>query len=86
MESEFEVAVKHKTTLGAIRNVCKCKIRFRDAYNDFIGDTINIVNSELNRIKLKEEALEVYTAMLDEDIMAELEWLVKLYTVMSILV
>lgn len=31
------------------------------------------MNSEFNRIKLKEEALEVYTAMLDEDIMAGLE-------------
>lgn len=72
MESEFEVDVKHKTTLGAIRNMANVKPGFKDAYKESIGDTINLVNSRFKRIKLK-ESLEVYTGVLDEDIMAGLE-------------
>lgn len=46
---------------------------FRDAYKESIGNTINLVNSRFKRMKLKEEPLEVYTGVLDEDIMAGLE-------------
>lgn len=70
MESKFEVAVKHKTTLGAIRNMANVKPGFRDAYKESIGNTMNLVNSRFKRMKLKEEPLEVYTGVLDEDIMA----------------
>lgn len=73
MESKFEVAVKHKTTLGAIRNMANVKPGFKDAYKESIGDTINLVNSRFKRMKLKEESLEVYTEVLDGDIMAGLE-------------
>lgn len=73
MESKVEVAVKHKTTLGAIRNMANVKPGFRDAYKESIGNTINLVNSRFKRMKLKEEPLEVYTGVLDEDIMAGLE-------------
>lgn len=73
MESKFEVAVKHKTTLGAIRNMANVKPGFKDAYKESIGDTINLVNSRFKRMKLKEESLEVYTGVLDGDIMVGLE-------------
>lgn len=46
---------------------------FKDAYRESIEDTINLVNSRFKRMKLKEEPLEVYTGVLEEDIMAGLE-------------
>lgn len=73
MESEFEVDVKYKIIFGVIRNMVNLKLGFKDVYKEFIGDIINFVNLRFKRIKLKEELLEVYIGVLDEDIMVGLE-------------
>lgn len=73
MDERFEIAIKHKTTLGAIRNLANVKQGFKDAYMESIDDTIELVNSRFERMKLKDEPLKVYTGVSDEDIKAGLE-------------
>ena len=73
MDQRFEIAIKHKTTLGAIRNLANVKQGFKDAYMESIDDTIELVNSRFERMKLKDEPLKVYTGVSDEDIKAGLE-------------
>lgn len=73
MESKFEVEVKYKIKFGVIRNMVNVKLGFKDVYREFIEDIINFVNLRFKRMKLKEELLEVYIRVLEEDIMVGLE-------------
>lgn len=57
MESKFKVTVKHKTTLGAMKNTANVKPGFSDAYKESIGYIVNFLNSKFERMKLKEEPM-----------------------------
>ena len=73
MNSTYENAVKHKSTLSAVRNLANIKTGFREAFAESVGSVIELVNSRFKRMKLKNENLEVYTGMSDEDIQSSLD-------------
>ena len=72
-EFTYENAVKHKSTLSAVRNLANIKTGFREAFAESVGSVIELVNSRFKRMKLKNENLEVYTGMSDEDIQSSLD-------------
>lgn len=73
MEPTYENAVKHKSTLGAVRNLANIKTGFKDAFAESVGSVIELVNSRFKRMKLKDEHLKVYTGIPDEEIQASLD-------------
>lgn len=60
MEEKFEKAIKHKSSLGAIRNMSKYKEGFEAAFKESIGTVIEKVNNRFSRMKLKGENITVY--------------------------
>lgn len=60
MEEKFEKAIKHKSSLGSIRNMSKYKEGFEAAFKESIGTVIEKVNNRFSRMKLKGENITVY--------------------------
>ncbi|XP_056008509.1 uncharacterized protein LOC130051170 [Ostrea edulis] len=73
MDPVFENSVKHKSTLSAVRNLANIKTGFREAFAESVGSVVELVNARFKRMKLKNEYLEAYTGIPDEEIQASLD-------------
>jgi hypothetical protein len=73
MDSAYENSVKHKCSLNAVRNLANIKTGFREAFAESVGNVVELVNARFKRMKLKNEYLETYTGIPDEEIQASLD-------------
>ncbi|XP_063434558.1 uncharacterized protein LOC134715936 [Mytilus trossulus] len=73
MPETFEKAVKHKSTLTAVRNLAFIKTGFREAYDESIKSVIDIVNSRFERMRFKDDYLTTYKGVTENQIMDALE-------------